>query len=148
MACEEFWVVSFASYKVPEIGSALLRAAERGILIRLVLESNEDSEGALTLSALKGLGSSLADRSTVYIWPRNRRPSDESDRRGVLHAKCAVADGEVLFVSSANLTGDAMTLNMEMGVLIRGSALPQRTADHLSWLVENEILQPTEGSTP
>jgi phosphatidylserine/phosphatidylglycerophosphate/cardiolipin synthase-like enzyme len=140
-ARKELWLVSFASYKVPEIGAALVAAAGRGIQIRLVLESKEDSEGALTLSALRGLGSKLADHASVYIWPRDRRAPDESGRRGVLHAKCAVADGNVLFVSSANLTGDAMTLNMEMGVLVRGAALPQRTADHLSWLVEQGILQ-------
>lgn len=114
----ELWMVSFASYKVPEITAALIRASGRGVMIRLVLESKEDSDGALSMSALKGLGGGLAKSALVYIWPRDKRPTDGADRRGVLHAKCAVADRELLFVSSANLTGDAMALNMEMGVQV------------------------------
>jgi len=34
--------------------------------------------------------------------------------------KCAVADGEWLFLSSANLTQQAFTINMELGMLVRG----------------------------
>ncbi len=140
-ARSELWIVSFASYKVPAISAALLAAAKRGVRIRLVLESKEESDGKLTFSALRGLGSSLAECASVYLWPRERRPSAESGAQGALHAKCAVADSEILFVSSANLTEYAMTLNMEMGVLIRGSALPERTSHHLDWLVETGVLQ-------
>ena len=42
-------------------------------------------------------------------------------RLGSLPAKVAVADGATLLISSANFTEYAMTLNMELGVLIRGS---------------------------
>lgn len=144
-ARDELWIVSFASYKVPAISSALLAAALRGVTIRLVLESKEESDGKLTFSALQGLGRALAEKASVYVWPQGRRPADESGGQGALHAKCAVADGEILFVSSANLTEYAMKLNMEMGVLVRGSALPRRTTDHLNWLVESGTLQPTSG---
>lgn len=138
--------MSFASYKVPAISVALLAASRRGVRIRLVLESKEASDGKVTFSALKGLGSNLAESASVYLWPRDRRPTDDSGGQGALHAKCAVADSEIFFVSSANLTEYAMTLNMEMGVLIRGSALPQRTSDHLNWLVESGVLQLTTRS--
>lgn len=140
-ARRDLWIVSYASYKVPEITAAIADAAARGVRIRLVLESKEDSEGALTFSALTGLGPELAESAAVYVWPKDQRPGEGSNR-GVLHAKCAVADDETLFVSSANLTGNAMVLNMEMGILVRGSVLPRRAANHLQWLVEHGVLQP------
>lgn len=140
-AREELWIVSFASYKVPAISKALLEASKRGVKIKLVLESKEESDGKLTFSALKGLGSELADSASVYVWPRDRRERDGSGAQGALHAKCALADKEVLFVSSANLTEYAMKLNMELGVLIRGPALPDRTSEHLRWLVESGTLR-------
>ena len=58
----------------------------------------------------------------------------------MLHAKCAVADGRYLFVSSANLTEAALHLNMELGLLIRGGKQPSHVQQHLVWLVENRIL--------
>lgn len=142
-ARETLWIVSFASYKVPSISAALVAAARRGVRINLVLESKEESDGKLTFSALKGLGAELGKSAAVFMWPRDRRPRDASGAQGALHAKCAVADGELLFVSSANLTEYAMKLNMEMGLLIRGTALPLRVARHLSWLVESGTLQLT-----
>lgn len=39
-----------------------------------------------------------------------------------LHAKCAVADDTLALISSANLTGHALQLNIEAGVLLRGEA--------------------------
>jgi phosphatidylserine/phosphatidylglycerophosphate/cardiolipin synthase-like enzyme len=139
-ARESLWIVSFACYKVPDIRKALLDAAERGVGVSLVLESKEESEGRLTFSALKGLGPAIAKRATVYAWPREARRHGGS-LEGTLHAKCAVADEDLLFVSSANLTEFAMTVNMELGVLIRGEPLPARTVEHFEWLVRHEHLR-------
>jgi phosphatidylserine/phosphatidylglycerophosphate/cardiolipin synthase-like enzyme len=63
-------------------------------------------------------------------------------RHGSLHAKCAVADRRVLFVSSANLTEYALKLNMELGLLVRGGDLPGRAIGHLRRLVEEGVLVP------
>jgi hypothetical protein len=45
-------------------------------------------------------------------------------------------------VSSANLTEFAMNLNMELGVLARGGALPASIGAHFRWLMEERILMP------
>ena len=58
------------------------------------------------------------------------------------HAKVAVADGDVCFITSANLTGYAMEQNMEAGVLISGGAVPHTLADHLISLLQAKIIQP------
>ena len=43
-------------------------------------------------------------------------------------------------VTSANLTEFAMTLNMELGILVRGGTEPREMAAHLLWLVEQRYL--------
>jgi len=41
-----------------------------------------------------------------------------------MHAKCAIADRECLFLTSANLSGNAIAIDMELGVCIHGDPLP------------------------
>jgi phosphatidylserine/phosphatidylglycerophosphate/cardiolipin synthase-like enzyme len=139
-ASEELWLVSFVGYKLPSVRDALLVAAERGVRVHMVIESPEESQGKVTFSALKGLGAPLADVVTVYVWPLAKRPRNDKGEHGSLHVKCALADDERLFVSSANLTEFAMSLNMELGVLARGGALPASIGAHFRWLVEQRIL--------
>jgi len=50
-------------------------------------------------------------------WPRENRKADGLSKLGILHVKCVVGDGRWLFLSSANLTKYAFSLNMELGVL-------------------------------
>ena len=73
------------------------------------------------------------------MWPREKRPLTEDGRFGSLHAKIALADRQTLLISSANLTDYAMTLNMEMEILIWGGAVPQQVGNHLLNLVEQGI---------
>jgi phosphatidylserine/phosphatidylglycerophosphate/cardiolipin synthase-like enzyme len=44
---------------------------------------------------------------------------------GVLHAKGVVADDEVVFVTSANLTEAALDRNIEVGLLVRDRLSPR-----------------------
>lgn len=57
-----------------------------------------------------------------------------------MHAKCAVADGARLLVSSANLTEFALNMNMELGLLVRGEELPGRVVEHLNHLIRERVL--------
>lgn len=139
-ARQELWLVSFAGYRLPSVRDALLAAAERGVLVRMVIESPEESQGKVTFSALQGLGHRLAEVASVFVWPLPKRPTNDRGQHGSLHVKCALADDERLFVSSANLTEFAMSLNMELGVLARGGALPASVGAHFRWLVEQRIL--------
>jgi len=51
-----------------------------------------------------------------------------------MHAKLAVADRRVLFVSSANLTQSGVTKNIEAGLLVCGGPAPERAAEHIDAL--------------
>jgi phosphatidylserine/phosphatidylglycerophosphate/cardiolipin synthase-like enzyme len=141
-AKQEVWLVSFAGYKLPNVRDALLAAAARGARVQMVIESPEESQGKVTFSALQGLGPRLANVATVFVWPLAKRPTNEKGQHGSLHVKCALADDERLFVSSANLTEFAMSLNMELGVLARGGPLPASVGAHFRWLVEQRVLVP------
>lgn len=69
---------------------------------------------------------------------RRKRAAPFADGR--VHAKVAVADGDVCFITSANLTGHAMGQNMEAGVLLSGGQIPRLLHDHLEALVGTRIV--------
>jgi phosphatidylserine/phosphatidylglycerophosphate/cardiolipin synthase-like enzyme len=133
-------VVTFAAYKIPAVREAMLQAAKRGVAITLIFESPEASLGKTAFAGLDALGDELRSLAQVYLWPLEKRPKDPAGKHGSLHAKCAVADEQALFVSSANLTEYALNLNMEMGLLVRGGELPGRAVGHLGRLVEEGVL--------
>ena len=133
-------VVTFAAYRIPAVKEAMLAAAKRGVAVTLIFESPEASGGKTAFAGLGALGEELRSLSEVYLWPLEKRPKDAAGKHGSLHAKCAVADDEALFVSSANLTEYALNLNMELGILVRGGDLPGRAVGHLGRLVEEGVL--------
>ena len=83
----------------------------------------------------------MAQAARLYVWPLARRLRDDRGRHGSLHAKVALADAQSMLISSANLTGHAMKLNMELGLLVRGGALPAQVEAHLERLVERGVFE-------
>jgi phosphatidylserine/phosphatidylglycerophosphate/cardiolipin synthase-like enzyme len=134
-------VVSYAVYNVPRICEALVRAADRGVSITVIVETPDRLEGQNTYDTLKALGHSVAARCSVYFWPVENRTTDNAGRPGILHAKCAVTDGHWLFVSSANLTEYAFTLNMELGLLITGGGLPSQVESQFERMIQTGALR-------
>lgn len=139
-ARRELWLVSFAAYRIQSVVDALVAAAQRGCKVRLLLESPEESEGLLSSGGTRAVPPEVSDRCEVYVWPRALRPSDEGGRPGLLHAKCAVADDEVLFVGSANLTAAAFERNLELGVIVHASSVARAVSDQLAWLISHGTL--------
>lgn len=139
-ACRRITVVSYSVYNIPRIGEALIRAANRNVAINVVIETPDRLEGQNTYNTLKALGKSVAARCSVYYWPLEKREKDLNDRPGILHVKCAVADGRWLFLSSANLTEYAFTLNMELGLLIVGGLLPVQVESQFDQMLRTGVL--------
>lgn len=140
-ARERLVVATFAAFKVPSVACALADACRRGVRVMLIIESAEVSAGKVEIEPLDCLGREVADLADIYIWPLEQRPRDSAERYGSLHLKCAIADSCLMFVSSANLTGFALNLNMEMGVLIRGGTLPEQADTHFRNLIGDGILR-------
>ena len=91
-------------------------------------------------STLHALGEDVARCSTVYYWPREHRTADATGKLGILHVKCAVRDGQQLFLSSANLTKYAFNQNMELGVLISGGQTPRNIESIFETLIRQGAL--------
>lgn len=129
-------LVSFAVYRIPNVGKALVRAAKRGVRLTVIVETPDKIAGEGEYSTIKALGQEVAACSTVYFWPKENRPLGDNNKVGILHVKCAVADGEWLFLSSANLTQQAFTINMELGMLVRGGTMPGRAEQQFQRLIQ------------
>jgi len=135
-------IVTFAAYDIPHIAQALKEAAKRRIEITMILESSDASAGKLSFVALDALGTMAAKIARIYVWPMDKREKDESGHYGCLHVKCAIADDSVALISSANLTGYALNLNMELGLLIRGGDIPPSIAGYLRQMIKSGVLAP------
>ena len=81
---------------------------------------------------------SIASRCEILIWPLEKRAADASGKKGSLHVKCVVADGRWLFLSSANLTEYAFTVNMELGILLKSGGLPAQVENLFTHLISED----------
>ncbi|WP_334169936.1 DISARM system phospholipase D-like protein DrmC [Zoogloea sp.] len=140
-AKESIYLVTFAAYKVPEIAEAIATAVDRGVRVVFVLENEAVSGGKVTFDPLPHLRGRSAREPMVYVWPVSERRRDARGRYGTLHAKFAVVDRCRLLISSANLTEDALDLNIELGVLLTGGTAPNEAATNIDALIRLEILQ-------
>jgi phosphatidylserine/phosphatidylglycerophosphate/cardiolipin synthase-like enzyme len=127
---ERLVVVSFAAYKVAKVVEAMLAASEHGVKIAVVIDEGTDAANAFT---------ALAGVAELYCWPAAGTvlPNGAIVR---MHVKAAVADDHTAFVGSANLTGQALSENMELGLLVEGGEIPRRLDAHFRSLIASEIL--------
>lgn len=127
---QALFIISFVAYDVSTIVTALNAANERGVSISMLLESSHDHGGSISIDVI-GKMRGLVPGAKLYAW--RDKSGDYEDGR--VHAKVAVADGRMCFITSANLTGHAMEKNMEAGVLISGGRIPKLLDEHLRLLI-------------
>jgi phosphatidylserine/phosphatidylglycerophosphate/cardiolipin synthase-like enzyme len=140
-ATRRLMVVSYAVYRIPRIREALIAAANRGVGIRLIVETPNRIEGQGEYDSLLALGNNVASACSVYYWPKENRARDDNGKIGILHVKCAVADGYRMFLSSANFTEYAFTINMELGLLVTGGKLPGQVERQFDRLIQSRQLK-------
>jgi len=136
-AKQTLFITSFVAYDVSTIVKALNDASTRGVSVSMLLESSQDHGGSISFDVI-GKMRSLAPSAKLYAW--QERSAAFADGR--VHAKVAVADGVVCFITSANLTGYAMEQNIEAGVLLTGGQIPALLHDHLQALVDTKVVSP------
>ncbi len=127
-------LVSFAAYKVGMVAEELRRAADGGVDVRLVLDGGTDAGKAFA---------TLGAAAQVYTWPPTLLDPHHPDHAS-LHAKAALADDQVAFVTSANLTGHGLDRNIELGLLVRGGSVPRQLAAHFDGLISDKVLVPLD----
>jgi cardiolipin synthase len=134
-AKERLFMTSFVAYDVSSVMKALIRAIGRGVKVSMLLEASDEHGGNLSFDALGKMKTALP-AARIFSWAD--KTSDFAD--GSVHAKIAVADEDLCFISSANLTGHAMERNMEAGVLIKGGAIPESLHRHLEALATTNVI--------
>lgn len=132
------FIVSYVFYNAASIVAGLNKAAGRGVVVRILLETATKDGGVVTLDGISTMQTAVPD-AELYIW----NPSDKAKSAGsysaAVHAKCAVADHRIAFITSANLTSAAMERNMELGLLVRGGTTPSRLHSHLEAMITTGV---------
>jgi phosphatidylserine/phosphatidylglycerophosphate/cardiolipin synthase-like enzyme len=143
------WASTYVFFDGPKAFEVLARRMESRPALRVTLLLNIQRQRSDT-AASEQLVRRFADRFWKTDWPGSSRPNVFYDPRaldpegpgGVLHAKAVVADDEVAFVTSANLTEAALDRNIELGVLIRDHALALTIAGYFRSLIDRDLLKP------
>ena len=147
------WVSTFVFFDGPRAFETLARRMEQcpELDVRLLLNIQR---GKRDTTRADDLVRRFADSFWQSEWPGKNRPSVFYDPRslelegpgGVLHAKAVVADGEAVFITSANLTEAAFDRNIELGLLVRDRALAASVANHFQVLIDRKLLQRLPGT--
>jgi phosphatidylserine/phosphatidylglycerophosphate/cardiolipin synthase-like enzyme len=137
-ARKELFIVSFVTYDVPTIIDGINAAVLRGVEVRILVESSSIDGGSLAVDPVSTMRKAVPS-AKLYSWTDRPFPFTN----GRVHAKIAVADDKMAFLTSANLTGHALEKNMEAGVLVVGGHVPIHLHDHLQALIETRIIHST-----
>lgn len=135
-ANKKLFLTSLVAYHVDSLMTALTTVSERGVGISMLLESSDAHGGGISTDII-GQMKKVLPTAKIYSWGEKA----EAFVGGKVHAKVAVSDERICFISSANLTGHAMEKNMEAGVLIKGGAIPRKLHKHLESLVTTKVLK-------
>ena len=128
-ARRELLLMTYSARQYQPLTAALQAAVGRGVQVSVVVETLQGAGSALAgdepyqaFAAVAGI--------ELWHWPTSER----TETGAKMHAKLAVADRRVLFVTSANLTQSGVGKNIEAGLLIRGGVAPARAAEHVDAL--------------
>lgn len=139
-AKDDVFLVTYVFYKASSIVDALNTAVGRGVGVNVLLESSIEHGGAVKGDSVKTLAEAVPG-ARIYIWNPAAKKSDGDALSASVHAKCAVADMKMAFITSANLTSAALERNMELGILIRGGNVPSRLRAHLEALATTKVIR-------
>lgn len=143
------WVSTYAFFDGPKAFDVLAKRMEAKPMLQVTLFLNIQRKWGDTTHT-EQLIRKFADHFWKTDWPGKTRPKVYFDPRAlelggpgsVLHAKAVVADGEVSFVTSANMTEAALDRNIELGLLVRDRALALSMVTHFQGLIDRKILSP------
>jgi phosphatidylserine/phosphatidylglycerophosphate/cardiolipin synthase-like enzyme len=133
-AQRELWIATYSISRSELMIERLGKAKQRGVRIYLLIEHPQRLNGDMApMEAYREIG--LAPMT----WRRDLRPAGGN---AAFHPKCLVADAQVAFVTSANLSVAAHDRNIEAGVLITGGELPRQLALRFASLLTHDLLEP------
>jgi len=124
--------ITFVGYYImpdtSDIFTALINAANRGVKIRLLFDKAKKF-----LKIIESLWKEQAPFPSVFTFKPKEKFSS-------LHAKVLIIDSEQLLITSANLTGRAITRNIEMGVKHFGKTAKD-AEELIDSLIDNKFME-------
>lgn len=138
-AVRELFIVSFVAYEIDTVTKAMRDAIGRNVQINLLLELSYAQGGKVGQDSIKMM-KSLFPSANIYSWSTKMK-TELTQSIGAIHAKCAIADDDLAFITSANLTTAAMERNIELGVLIRGGNIPSELYKQFNSMILTSIFE-------
>ncbi|MCS7050566.1 MAG: DISARM system phospholipase D-like protein DrmC [Thermomicrobium sp.] len=138
-ARSDLFLVTYVFHRASSVVSALNAAVARGVALSILLESSTEHGGTVRGDGIEAVREAVPGAS-VFVWSAEARKAEGGAVSAAVHAKCVVADGRLAFITSANLTTAALERNMELGMLIRGGAAPEKLRQHLVALVNMRVI--------
>lgn len=109
---------------------SLLSATSKGVNVKIFFQKGKSSNSLHSIWN-KSKNSALPE---LYVY----KPKEKNS---VLHAKVLIKDGTSILVTSANMTGSAMTKNIELGILYEGK-LASDARKMLHDLIDEQYMVP------
>jgi phosphatidylserine/phosphatidylglycerophosphate/cardiolipin synthase-like enzyme len=134
-ARSELLLMTYSAKPYPPLLDALGEAVAQGVAVSVVVETLQGAGSALSGAEPAAAFSSIPGVQ-LWHWPVACR----TEPGAKMHAKLAVADRAVLFVSSANLTSSGVGTNLEAGLLVRGGTAAIRAVEHICELKAQGVL--------
>jgi phosphatidylserine/phosphatidylglycerophosphate/cardiolipin synthase-like enzyme len=142
-------IVGFAVHQGREIFAVLGERMRQvpDLAVRICLDIRRNPGDTTRTDALLRR---FAERFLRHEWPGPRPPEVFYDPRSLiegdalrasLHAKCVVADGERIYIGSANFTEAAQLRNIEIGVAVRAAGTALAIEGHFAALIERGHLR-------
>lgn len=133
-AKKDVFIVSFVAYKADKVYNSIRSAIDRKVTVRFLTEASKKNGGSLDEDPADMLKKKFPE-AEFYRW------DDDSSSSHVVHAKCAIADADTLLVTSANLTGAAMSKNMELGLLLMDRRIAGKLQRHFKALIDEHTIR-------
>jgi phosphatidylserine/phosphatidylglycerophosphate/cardiolipin synthase-like enzyme len=132
-ASKRIVLISYAAHTLGDLAADLEAAVKRGCAVDVVFETEADSAGAYSTL----YGRPFEGIAGIRRW---RWPAAQREAGAVLHAKLLVVDGRRALVGSANLTHRALSVNLEVGVLIEDRTVAAELEAHVDRLIGDGVL--------
>ena len=127
---EEVLIISAYLIPTERLESAIARAVERGVSVRMLTNSIQSNNHLVAHSAYRNhIHSLMASGAQLHEVKTDAQDRDRhmlspvSDKKLALHAKALVIDHDRVFIGSTNLDPRSLRINAEMGLLVESPAL-------------------------
>lgn len=108
----------------PSVVGDIASLANRGVTTKILTRETESASSTL-VSALNSVyeGIDPENRHRLKVRDLYERDNETGRQAYATHAKIAIADSDLCYLGSANLTDTSLSNNFELGVLLRGETV-------------------------